>query len=108
MFEILSYRDREGRSPYADWLLRLPDRQAKARVMVRVGRLAGGNFGDCKPVGNGVWELRVDWGSGYRIYYAQAGKRLILLLTGGDKRKQQADIQAAAEYWNDWKRSNAK
>lgn len=108
MFEILTYQDRDGRRPYAQWLAGLPDRQAKARVMVRVGRMAGGNFGDHEPVGGGVWELRIDWGPGYRVYYAQAGKRLVLLLTGGDKRKQQADIKAAAEYWNDWKRSNAK
>ena len=84
------------------------DRQAKARVLVRVSRMAAGNFGDCKPVTDGVWELRIDWGRSYRVYCAQAGSRLVLLLTGGDKRKQQADIAAAVSYWNDWKRSNAK
>jgi putative addiction module killer protein len=55
-----------------------------------------------KPVGEGVWEARIDWGPGYRIYYAQAGQRLILLLVGGDKRKQQADIEKAHLYWVDW------
>ena len=108
MFEVLIYRDPEGRRPYADWLAALPDRQAKTRVMVRIGRMAGGNLGDCKPVGDGVWELRIDYGPGYRVYYSQAGKRLVLLLTGGNKRRQQADIAAAVGYWNDWKRSNAK
>ena len=108
MFEVLTYKDGEGRKPYADWLERLLDKHAKARVLVRVSRMAAGNFGDCKPVADGVWELRIDWGPGYRLYYAQAGKRLVLLLTGGDKRKQQADIAAAVSYWNDWKRSNAK
>ncbi|MGQ0710055.1 MAG: type II toxin-antitoxin system RelE/ParE family toxin [Rhodoferax sp.] len=108
MFEVLAYQNDQGEKPYAKWLACLADRQAKARVLVRVGRMAGGNFGDCKPVADGVWELRIDWGPGYRVYYAQSGKRLILLLTGGDKRKQQADIDAAVGYWNDWKRKNAK
>jgi putative addiction module killer protein len=80
----------------------LADRQAKARILVRVQRMAAGNFGDCKPLQDGVWELRIDWGPGYRVYYAQAGKRLILLLAGGDKRKQQADISQALERWHDW------
>ena len=108
MFEILTYEDGEGRKPYAEWLAKLSDRQAISRVLVRVSRMAGGNFGDCKPVADGVWELRIDWGPGYRVYYAQSGKKLLLLLTGGDKRKQQADIGDAVDYWNDWKRKNAK
>ncbi len=108
MFEVLTYKDSEGRKPYADWLANLADRHAKARVLVRVSRMAAGNFGNCKPVGEGVWELRIDWGPGYRVYYAQAGKRFVLLLTGGDKRGQQTDIDAAVGYWNDWKRSNGK
>lgn len=108
MFEVLTYEDDQGGRPYTDWLVNLADRQAKARLLVRVSRMAGGNFGDCKPIGDGVWELRIDWGPGYRVYYAQSGKRLILLLTGGDKRKQQADIDSAVSYWNDWKRKNAK
>jgi len=108
MFEVLIYKDDEGYVPYADWLNKLSDKHAKVRVLVRIGRMAAGNFGDCKSVADGVWELRIDWGPGYRVYYAQAGKRLVLLLTGGDKRKQQTDIAAAVDYWNDWKRKNAK
>lgn len=108
MFELLTYKDEEGRRPYAEWLAELKDKHAKTRVLVRVSRMAAGNFGDCKPVADGVWELRIDWGPGYRVYYAQAGKKLILLLTGGDKRKQQQDIEAAVDCWNDWKRKNAK
>ncbi len=102
MFDIQNYLSRAGDDPYANWLASLADRQARARVLVRIGRMASGNFGDVKPVGNGVWEARVDWGPGYRVYYAQAGKRLILLLIGGDKRKQQSDIDQAHEYWEDW------
>jgi len=64
--------------------------------------MAAGNFGDCKPIQDGVWELKIDHGPGYRVYYAQAGKRLILLLAGGDKRKQQADIDAALLNWKEW------
>jgi len=102
MFEVLDYLSSEGDDPYIEWLAGLADRQAKARILVRVQRMASGNFGDCKPVQDGMWELRIDWGPGYRVYYAQAGKRLILLLAGGDKRKQQADIARALERWNDW------
>lgn len=106
MFEIENYLTEEGRDPFKDWLAGLADRLAKARVLVRAGRLASGNFGDCKPIREGVWELRIDHGPGYRVYYAQAGSRLILLLLGGDKRRQKADIEQAVEYWNDWKRRN--
>lgn len=90
------------------WLGRLDDKQARARVLVRVQRMAAGNFGDCKPLAEGVWELRIDWGPGYRVYYAQAGQRLILLLAGGDKRKQQADIATALERWRDWQQRRKK
>ena len=102
MFEVETYLRSNGQDPYALWLAALADRQARARVLVRVGRMAAGNFGDCKPIAEGVWELRIDWGPGYRVYYAQAGKRLVLLLTGGDKRSQQADIATALTYWRDW------
>ena len=102
MFEIQAYLTADGEEPYAAWLSSLPDRQARARVVVRVSRMATGNLGDVKPVGEGVWEARIDWGPGYRVYYAQAGKRLILLLVGGDKRRQQPDIELAHKYWADW------
>lgn len=66
--------------------------------------MAAGNFGDCKPLSDGVWELRIDYGPGYRVYYARAGEKLLLLLAGGDKRKQQADIDTAIGYWKSWNR----
>lgn len=87
MYEVQDYLTCDGADPYAQWLMQLADRQARARVAVRVGRMAASNFGDCKPVAADVWELRIDWGPGYRIYYAMAGQHLILLLAGGDKRK---------------------
>ena len=102
MFEVRNYLTAEGHDPYADWLISLTDRQAQARIVVRVGRMASGNWGDVKSVGSGVWEARIDWGPGYRIYYAQAGQRLLLLLLGGDKRNQQADIEQAKRHWTDW------
>lgn len=102
MFEVDDYQNADGKDPYFGWLNGLNDRIAKARIAVRVQRMAAGNFGDCKPIQDGVWELRIDHGPGYRVYYALAGKQLVLLLLGGDKRKQQADITAAVEYWQDW------
>ena len=68
--------------------------------------MALGLFGDCRPLRKGVWELRVDWGPGYRVYYAEAGERVVLLLAGGDKRTQSADIRRAIEHWQEWQRKN--
>ena len=80
---------------YANWLDRLRDLRARARIQARVERLAAGNPGDVKPVGEGVSELRIDFGPGYRVYYTQRGNVLIVLLCGGDKRTQAADIRTA-------------
>jgi putative addiction module killer protein len=85
------------------WLRKLKDRRAAARVMVRIDRLAAGNPGDVKPVGNGVSELRIDYGPGYRVYYLQEGDRLILLLCGGNKAGQDDDILAAKRIAQQWK-----
>jgi putative addiction module killer protein len=74
-----------------------------AKVASRVNRLASGNFGDCKPLRQGMCELRIDWGPGYRVYYAMLGRVCVLLLCGGDKRKQSADIDRALEYLKDYK-----
>lgn len=89
MYEIIEYLRPDGKDPYRDWLLGLADRRAQARILMRINRMEAGSFGDHKPLSAGVWELRIDWGPGYRLYYAQAGKRLILLLAGainGDNR----------------------
>lgn len=71
-------------------------------MRARIDRVRRGVFGDCEPVGDGAWELRIDWGPGYRVYYARSGHRIILLLCGGDKRTQQADIKRAKEHWHDY------
>jgi len=107
MYQLTDYLTEDGRDPMKDWLASLADRQARARIMVRLQRMTTGNFGDCKPLVDGVWELRIDYGPGYRVYYTRAGKELVLLLIGGDKRKQQADIDTATAYWKDWNRRNA-
>lgn len=91
---------------FRDWLGGLKDRQAVARVLVRVTRMAEGNLGDVKPVGEGVSETRIDYGPGYRLYFAGKGKSLIVLLAGGDKKSQAKDIKAAKALWKDWKEEN--
>lgn len=80
---------------FARWLNGLRDVDARARILVRIERLAAGNPGNVKPVGEGVSELRIDYGPGYRVYFKQQGKRLIILLAGGDKRTQARDIKIA-------------
>ncbi|MBI5634333.1 MAG: type II toxin-antitoxin system RelE/ParE family toxin [Nitrospirae bacterium] len=82
---------------YVKWFHTLRDRQARARINVRIRRLSLGNFGDVKPVGEGVSELRIDYGPGYRVYFLRWGQELVILLAGGDKRTQKADITAAMQ-----------
>ncbi len=85
------------------WLSRLRDRQALTRIAARIDRLALGNPGDVKAVGSGVSEMRIDYGPDYRIYFTQRGSRIVLLLCGGDKRTQAADIALAIKIAADWK-----
>jgi putative addiction module killer protein len=107
VIEIRRYVPPDGRDVFGDWLSQLAYKQARARIAVRTNLIALGNFGDCKPLREGVRELRVDWGPGYRIYYAMAGSTCVLLLCGGDKRKQTSDINRAVQYLRDYKeRSN--
>ena len=82
---------------YSKWFKGLRDRQARARINIRIRRLSMGNPGDVKPVGRGVSELRINYGSGYRVYFVQRGSELIILLAGGDKRTQNQDIKAALD-----------
>ena len=97
MFEILKS------NTFERWLMGLKDRQARLRVLSRVDRLSEGNPGDVKPVGSGISELRIDFGPGYRMYFMKRGLLVIVLLAGGHKRTQQADIRRAIKIAKDWK-----
>ena len=92
----------EWKDLYIDWLRRLRDIQAKVAVARRVIRIEQGNFGDHKYCREGVWELRIDAGQGYRVYYALSSRQVVLLLCGGDKKAQDADIAKAVDCWRDW------
>ncbi len=103
MITTVVYQASSGSKPYADWLNGLADKQAKARIVARVTRLAAGNFGDCKPMRDGVQELRIDHGPGYRVLLSRQGPVLVLLLCGSDKGDQDRAIARAIGYLNDWK-----
>ncbi len=103
MIEVRRYVARSGSDVIGDWLASLEDLKARARIAARLDRLSLGNFGDCKPLREGVSELRIDWGPGYRVYYAMLGRTCVLLLCGGDKRRQASDIKRAIEYLEDFK-----
>ena len=103
MIEIRHYLDRGGKDVFDGWFAQLRDRRAQAKIAVRLNRLAAGNFGDCKPLRHGLHELRVDWGPGYRVYFAMIARTCALLLCGGDKRNQSADINRARKYLEDYK-----
>src|SRR3972149_9552837 len=108
MYELRYYQSRTGQQPFTEWFERLRDLQARSRIQARLARVAVGNFGDADPVGAGVMELRIDWGPGYRIYFARPGQVLVLLLCGGDKRTQQKDIERAKGYFEDYKIRSAQ
>ncbi len=103
VIEIRHYVSRAGKDVFDDWLSQLADARAQAKIVSRINRLAAGNFGDCRPLRQGVSELRIDWGPGYRVYYAMLGRVCVLLLSGGDKRKQSSDIDRALDYLKDYK-----
>jgi putative addiction module killer protein len=101
--EILEYLERNGRSPYAEWFESL-SAPAAAKVAVAITRLAQGNFSNVKGVGGGVYEYRVNFGPGLRIYLGKDGGRLVILLAGGTKKRQQKDIEDAKARWQDYKK----
>ena len=103
MIEVREYLDTKGDSPYANWFGHL-NSKAAAKVAVAATRLAAGNFSNVKGVGSGVFEYRIDFGPGYRMYFGKDGETLIILLGGGTKKRQQRDIDTAAANWQDYKR----
>lgn len=105
MFNTINeYTDANGKSPYAQWLDDLRDAKAKAKIMMRVDKMELGLFGDVEPIGEGLSELRIHYGPGYRVYFGKEGNTVYLLLCGGDKSSQAKDIKNAKEYWKDHKR----
>ncbi len=104
--EVVVFRAKDGRVPFEEWLDDLNDKKTVARVLAGLARVRQGNLGDCKSVGEGVSELRVDYGPDYRVYFGQKGRTLVVLLCGGDKRTQDRDIRLAKQYWHDFKRSD--
>ena len=101
--EILMYTSAAGRSPFIEWLNRLRDVSGRAVIRARIARLRLGNFGDCKAVGGGVSELRVDYGPGYRLYLGRESGLIVVLLCGGDKKSQKSDIVQAQRLWADYR-----
>lgn len=96
-----------GNNPFAQWLRSIRDKPTRARIRTRLSRLRLGNFGDARSVGEGVQELRLDFGPGYRIYYGLADETVVLLLGGGDKRTQSHDIREAKDHWQEFQDHHA-
>ncbi len=101
--EIQRYVTPEGRIPFDEWFNCLRDTKARYRIRARLDRVVEGNLGDYRFVGDGVWELKIDYGPGYRVYFGQVGSVIILLLCGGDKSTQERDIRQAIEYWKNYR-----
>src|SRR6266478_5804387 len=104
MLDVREYLDATGRSPFGEWFADL-DAPAAAKVTVAVARIEQGNLSNVKTVGEGVLEYRIDFGPGYRVYFGRDGEVLVILLTGGTKKRQQRDIETAKEYWRDYKQT---
>lgn len=107
LLKTVIYKNSTGKEPFTQWLLDL-DKTARAAVVTRLKRVIFGNFGDCKllkPASAGIWELRIAYGSGYRIYFGKHDQVIIVLLVGGDKGSQERDITKAQKYWLNYKES---
>ena len=103
LLAIKEYITIDGKSPFGRWFESL-NAQAAAKVTVGIARMEQGNFSNSKSIGSGVWEAKIDFGPGYRIYYAKEEDRIILLLAGGSKKQQQVDIENAKHSWNEYKK----
>ncbi len=104
MIEVFRYRTAAGMEPVTDRLNELSDKRAQAKVRMRIKRVEAGNFGNAEPMDEGVFELREHMGAGYRVYCGGHGRAVVILLCGGTKKSQAADIKTARQYWADWKR----
>lgn len=100
--ELIEYLDEKGRSPFENWFNRI-NAQAAAKVTTALVRLGSGNTSNAKSVGGGAYELRIDFGPGYRVYFGYDGPNVVILLAGGTKKRQNEDIETARKRWNDYK-----
>jgi putative addiction module killer protein len=107
VIELRFYLASDGESPFEQWFSAL-EAAAAAKVSVALARLEQGNLSNVKGVGEGVLEYRIDWGPGYRVYFGREGEVLVILLTGGTKKRQQRDIDTAKTLWSDYKRRRPK
>ena len=101
--QIIIYADKNGHEPYLNWIDNLKDKKNQQRIRARIRRLAEGLYGDCHSMGEGILELRMFFGSGYRVYFGEDDGNIVILLCGGDKDSQNQDIKNAKEYWKDYK-----
>ena len=104
--EVKIYQDEKGKEPFSNWFNSLRGDQTRARIDNKLGRVRLNNFGDSKALGDGLYELRLHFGPGYRLYYGKTKKSLIVLLTGSDKARQAKAIKKAKQYWQDYKTQN--
>lgn len=103
MIEIRKFRRSDGLIPFDRWISKLRDERAKIRILIQLDRLRLGLEGDWKPVGEGVFEMRIFVGQGYRVYFGREGKTVVILLCGGDKSTQRRDIDLAKSYWQEYR-----
>ena len=102
MIEVVEYEDEQGKHPFSTWFEKL-NTPAALRVRTAIARMENGNFSNVAPVGQGVSEYKVNFGPGYRIYFGQDGKTLVVLLGGGTKKRQSQDVQYAQTHWSNYK-----
>ena len=100
---VIACIDKAGKEPFTQWLNSLKDARSRRRILARLRRIEQGNYGDCKHLQDGVFELRLFFGPGYRVYFGEDGNTVVVLLCGGDKSTQDKDIQTAVMYWKDYK-----
>ena len=105
--EIEIFHTQDGQEPFTEWLRSLRDQETRSRIRKRLERLGNGNFGDCRSVGDGVFEFRIHIGAGYRVYFGEVDRTIVLLLCGGDKSSQTRDITRAKTYWRAYKETHS-
>ncbi len=103
-YTLKVYETHNGAQPLMNWLRNLRDQKSRTAIRMRLDRMKLGNFGHCEPVGEGVSEMKIDLGPGYRVYFGMIGRKIVLLLCGGDKKSQDKDIRMALDFFRDHKK----